>query len=260
MKTYEALEAKRRFTPGVPVMVRLDGRSFSTFTKGMPRPFHAPMSRAMIETARYLVEQTPASFAYTQSDEISLGFCWTGDASQGPDGLSMLFNGRVQKLCSVLAAMATAKFNQQVALHMPSYADKLPVFDARAFELPNLEEMANCVRYRVLDGRKNAVTMAALARFGHKELLRKSTQDKLCMLRAVGVDWNDLPDFFRNGTFLRRETTSRLLTPEELQKIPPAKRPCGPVLRTRVSAVSNCAFEETADPVAFLFSSQLPPQ
>lgn len=257
MKSFEGVEAKRRFTQGLPVMVRLDGRSFHTFTKGMARPFYEPMSRCMIETARYLVQESHAAFAYTQSDEITLGF-WARPSEGTQAAPQIIFDGRVQKLCSVLAAMATAKFNQLALEHLPEHAHKLPVFDARAFEMPSLEEMANCVLFRALDCKKNAITMAALAHFSHKAISHKNGHEKLKMLQAAGVDWQAYPAFFREGTFLRRELHSRFLSDEELARIPEAKRPSGPVLRSRVTEVVTPPFNELCNPVAFLFHSELP--
>lgn len=257
MKAFESVEAKRRFTQGQPVMVRLDGRSFHTFTKGMARPFHEPMSRCMIETARYLVSESHAAFAYTQSDEITLGF-WARPPEDGKSAPQILFDGRVQKLCSVLAAMASAKFNQLALDLLPEHAHKLPVFDARAFEMPSLEEMANCVLFRALDCKKNAITMAALTHFSHNAISHKNGQEKLQMLEAAGVNWMAYPAFFRDGTFLRREVHSRNLSEEELARIPEGKRPEGPVLRSRVVEVETPPFYELANPVGFLFHSEQP--
>lgn len=252
MKQFEMMEAGRRLMPGLPVMVRLDGRSFHTFTKGMPRPYHEPMSLAMIETARYLVEETHACFAYTQSDEISLGF-WNED-----DKSEMLFSGRIEKLCSVLAGLATAKFNHEVIARMPERAKLLPVFDARVFSMPNLDEMVNCVLFRALDCAKNSVTMAASAHYSHRELHGKGSAAKHEMLRAKGVNWADYPAFFKDGSFLRRETFLKELTPQELARIPVSRRPAGPVERSAVRVIAMPPFARVANAKEVLFCSASP--
>jgi hypothetical protein len=41
MKAYESLEADHLIDAEVPLVVRLDGRAFSTFTRGMNKPFDA---------------------------------------------------------------------------------------------------------------------------------------------------------------------------------------------------------------------------
>ena len=105
MKMYEGIEAQRAFMPGLPICVRIDGRAFHTFTRGMQRPYDKAMADAMIETTKYLVQQTYACIGYTQSDEISLVL---------RDDAEPLFGGRISKLTSVLASMATAKFNEVI--------------------------------------------------------------------------------------------------------------------------------------------------
>lgn len=253
MKEFEAIETGRRLIPGLPIMVRLDGRSFHNFTRGMPRPYHAPMSRAMIETARHLVQETQACFAYTQSDEITLAY-WNDDPKNKP-----MYDGRVQKLTSVLAGIATAKFNYEVARTMPDKAHMLPVFDARVFSMPNLEEMVNCVLFRALDCAKNSLSMAAGAYYNQKTLNGKGGAEQHELLFAKGVNWStDYPAFFKDGTFLRRETFLKDLTPEELSSIPEAHRPTGPVLRTQVVEVPAPPFARVANPKEFLFYGEKP--
>ena len=74
MKAYEAVETDRAFDPALPLVVRLDGRAFSTFTRGMEKPFDHTLSRIMREVTAHLVEKNHARIGYTQSDEITLLF------------------------------------------------------------------------------------------------------------------------------------------------------------------------------------------
>lgn len=104
MKAYEAVEAARKLDSQLPIYARIDGRAFSTFTRGMQRPFDPAMTTAMIETAKHLLHATHARIGYTQSDEISL--VWLADSPQS----DVFFSGKVHKMVSVLASMAAAKF------------------------------------------------------------------------------------------------------------------------------------------------------
>jgi len=143
MKLYEGIEAGRVLIPGLPICVRVDGRAFHTFTRGMERPYDTAMSGAMITTMKYLVEKTNACIGYVQSDEISLVL---------PDGKDSLFNGRIQKLTSIIASMATAMFNS--AIHV-QYPDKpLAEFDCRVWNVPNRTEAANTILWREFDATK----------------------------------------------------------------------------------------------------------
>lgn len=247
MKAYEAAETSRKLMPALPVIVRLDGRSFHTFTKDMPRPFHEPMSSCMIETARYLVEETEAVIAYTQSDEITLVF-FDSDPLQ-----EMIFGGRIQKITSVFASLATAKFNQQVALRMPEKAGRLPVFDARVFNVPTMEEAAQCLLFRAVDCVKNSITMAASAYYSHSELHKVSGAKKHEMLYAKGINWTDYPAFFKDGTYLKRVTILRKMSEDEMQHIPEKYRPTKPIERTSVEEIDMPPFNRILNQVDVVF-------
>lgn len=220
MKKYEMAETGRRLLPLVPIYARIDGRSFSSFTKGMDRPFDPDMSEAMIKTTCKLVEKTHARIGYTQSDEISL--VWLQEDFKG----EVFFTGKVQKMVSVLSSLATAAFIQ--ALSKTRYADRLsrlPHFDARVFSLPSKAEAANAFLWREMDATKNAISMAARAYYPHRELEGKKSGELQEMLFAAGVNFNDYPAHLKRGTFVRRETQHRELTADDLAAIPIAYRP-----------------------------------
>lgn len=105
MKEYEGRESSRRLYSDLPIIARIDGRSFSKFTRPFDKPFDSSVTDAMDCATSRLVEKTHALVGYTQSDEITL--VWHVDRSDNP-AAQMLFDGRVQKLCSVLAGMATS--------------------------------------------------------------------------------------------------------------------------------------------------------
>ena len=104
MKMYERQETGARFIPKLPIYARIDGRCFSKFTKGMDRPYDVLFREAMLDTLTYLVEQTHPLIGYTQSDELSL--MWYSDDIDS----QIFFDGKKQKMVSVLAAMASVKF------------------------------------------------------------------------------------------------------------------------------------------------------
>lgn len=246
MKAYEAVETQRRLGPHLPIYARIDGRSFSRFTRGMQRPFDPAMTRAMIETTRHLVDETHARIGYTQSDEISLLWLAEGENSD------VFFSGKVLKLASVLASMAAAKF----AIVCPEgYEHKLPHFDARVFQLPDRTEGANAILWRAMDARKNAISMVAQAHFSPRQLHGKGQHDMLAMLTEACVEFEDFPASFKRGTFLRRETAERMLTDDELARIPEKHRPTGPVMRTRVVEVDMPPFNTVTNREAVVFDA-----
>jgi len=226
MKMYESFQTQQRVMFRLPVCVRLDGKNFSRFTKGLKRPYDEGMSQAMIKMAELLLIETKAKIAYTQSDEITLLFSNGADMdSPKLDPKSIIaYGGRYFKLMSLLPAKASVYFNKLLPEFLPSKTDEDPVFDCRVWQVPNLMEAANVLLWRWFDARKNSVAMAAQSVYGHKQLHQKKREDMQAMLLEKGIDWNDYPEFFRTGTFIQRRKVSANLTEEELARIPEKHR------------------------------------
>ncbi len=214
MKLYEGAESERRFTPTLPVIARVDGRAFHSFTRGLNRPFDESFSECMIETARYLAQETNACIAYTQSDEITLA--WHSEDAKS----QIWFDGRVMKMTSQLAAHATLAFNMKVLDLMPGMAEKMPTFDARVWTVPNRTEGANVFVWREWDATKNSISMLAQSHFRHSQLHGKNGSDKQDMLMSIGVNWNDTPTRFKRGTYIQRRIISKPFTAEEIENLP----------------------------------------
>lgn len=250
MKAFESVETKRALDPRLPIYARIDGRSFSRFTRGMNRPFDADMSTAMIETTKHLVASTHARIGYTQSDEISL--VWLAEG----EGSDILFSGKVLKLASVLASMAAAKFARVCPA---GYENRLPHFDCRVFQLPSKDEAANAILWRTLDARKNSISMAAQAHFSPRQLHGQGQADMLAMLQGSGIDFETAyPGFFKDGTFARRKSVERRLTEDELSAIPEPHRPTGPVVRTEIHTIAGLRFRSVTNRVEFVFDGAEP--
>lgn len=219
-KTFELVEAGRKAMRGLPIIARLDGRAFHTFTRGLERPYDKRMSTAMVETTRYLVFELRPLVGYTQSDEITL--VWF----ESSESLSQYsFDGRFQKLVSITAGMASAKFSQLVLEHLPEKANFTPHFDSRVWQVPTIRDALRVLIWREDDATKNSITMAAQAYYSDRELHEQNSSQKQELLFKKGVNWNDYPTFFKRGTYLQRKTISRKLTTEELERIPEAHRP-----------------------------------
>lgn len=214
MKMYERIEAGRTFLPMLPIIARIDGRAFHSFTKGFKRPYDERMSSAMIETTKHLVKETGACMGYTQSDEITLAW-YTDDIKQ-----QLWFNLRICKMVSQLAAQATLAFYREIVKVVPEYADKLPTFDARVWQVPNRTEGTNAFLWREQDATKNSISMAAAAYYSHKELEGKNSSVKQEMLFQKGINWNDYPIFFKRGTYVQRVKSTRKFSMDELRVLP----------------------------------------
>lgn len=192
MKTYEN---SYRFTlpRRMPVILRIDGCHFHTFTRGMDKPFDDKLIEAFWETCKFLGENIMgAKLIYHQSDEISI-LITNYDTIQ----TDSWFSNNLQKMASVSASMAAAKFNEVIR---KSYPDKeLAFFDSRAWVIPQ-DEVNNYFTWRQQDASKNSISMAAFANFVHKDLHGLSgnqLQEKL--FSEKGINWDKFPTWKKRG-------------------------------------------------------------
>ena len=214
MKEYYEKIPKTKLMRRCPVICRLDGRSFHTFTRGFKRPFDDVLIKTMQETAKYLCENIQGcQLAYTQSDEISLLLI---DYQRFET--SAWFDYEVQKMCSISASMATMAFNRvfgetvldwscEDANLLDTYFEANysgAMFDARVFNIPR-EEVCNYFYWRQLDASRNSIQMVGQANFSHKELQHKSRNDIQDMLMThKGINWNDFPTYQKRGSCVIR--------------------------------------------------------
>lgn len=188
MKGYEA--ATRQYLPPRSyVLLRLDGRSFHTWTRGLKRPYDEKMMQAMAEGTELLCREiSGAQLGYTQSDEITIVMCDFAKENTQP-----WFGGNVQKITSVSASLLAGHFAR-------AFPDRpLATFDARVFAVPSKVECANAMLWRLRDAQKNSISMLAGSRFSSKQLHGKTTQDRIEMLAEAGVEVQSENPSFLNG-------------------------------------------------------------
>ena len=224
MKNYYENRAKTYLTRRMPVIIRLDGKAFHTFTKGLKKPYDEIFHNTMNATMKYLCENIQGcKLGYTQSDEITL--LLTDYDTIDTDAW---FDNNVQKICSVSASMATMAFNQYFAFNYYEYEEfahnelklnamevfycdsirhKLhsAMFDSRCFNIPE-SEVTNCFIWRQQDATRNAIQMLGQCNFSHKELHGKSCNDIQDMLMLQkGINFNDMPTEFKRGVCCVKE-------------------------------------------------------
>jgi tRNA(His) guanylyltransferase len=229
LKASEGIESSRKADKTKPLMCRLDGRAFHTFTRGLKRPYDIRLSQLMISTMRYLVQETHASLGYTQSDEITL--YWNLDLEKNPQAQYM-FDGKYQKLVSTLAAMATGYMVKYLPSSIPEKALEIPMFDARVWNVDTIDDVYLNYLWRQEDAIKNSISMAAHAMFSTRKIDGVNSEGRKKMMLENSYDWDEHPAFFKYGTFARRHCRLVELTPEQIEVIPVAHRPSGPVERT----------------------------
>lgn len=214
MKDYE-FRYKSKLLPNIPAIARIDGKAFHAFCKGLKRPYDDRLSYLMTIVTESLVRETNANCGYTQSDEISLVFHTDNYNSE------IFFDGKVEKMCSVLSSMATYKFNELLHKFIPEKSNIPALFDCRVFNTPSLEEAANYFLWRERDAVKNSIAMAAQTVYSHKELHKKCGSEMQEMLFQKNINWNDYPASFKRGTYSRRQEKSMPFSAAEIEKLPP---------------------------------------
>lgn len=257
MKMYEGRETERTLMPGLPICVRLDGRAFHTFTRGLERPFDVRFRELMTETTKALVNETNARVGYTQSDEISL-VLWNEDPTA-----DMYFKGRIQKVNSMLAAFASVTFNRLVPKYLPEKAHIPAYFDCRVWNVPSLEEAANSILWREMDATKNSIASAAQSMFPFKELQGLDSKElQELMFSKMGVNWNDYPAQFKRGVYCCRQVVEKPFTSEEIESLPPKHaaraNPGLIVKRSVISAVELPPLMSVSNRVGLLFKGEAP--
>lgn len=216
MKGYEAC-----YETKVPersyIIIRLDGKNFSKYTKMFEKPFDDILSNVMDAATIELCSKMHPKFAYTQSDEISLLFTTIDNIDAETP-----FEGKVQKLASISASILTAAFNAKM-LRMISTFKYTPseliykiqtglldeikaTFDARVFVIPDFREVGNYFVWRQQDCTRNSVSMAASAYFSDNQTKNKSGAEKQEMLfQEKGINWNDYKVKYKRGVVIKRQ-------------------------------------------------------
>ena len=97
MKTFYEQIPKTKLMRRTPVIIRIDGKAFHTFTRGFKRPFDEILIKTMQETTKYLCENIQGCvLGYTQSDEITLVLV---DYQRFES--CAWFDYEIQKICSI---------------------------------------------------------------------------------------------------------------------------------------------------------------
>jgi len=179
-----------------PVIIRIDGKAFHTYTKSFDKPFDSVLMDCMVNaTIKVAAEAQGFKAAYVQSDEASI-------LLTDYDNLETeaWFDYRQQKLVSIASSLMTGFFNEEMSKHKKT--TQLAFFDARACNIPP-EDVVNYFLWRQKDWERNSLSMYCRNFFSHKELQGKSVTERHEMLYGIEKNWaTDLTPQQKNGTFI----------------------------------------------------------
>ena len=191
-------------------IIRLDGKAFHSYCRGLEKPFDYGLVEDMGSTMTHLCKViSGVQFAFQQSDEISL--LLTDFATNQTQAW---FDGNVQKITSISASICTDHFNTRRELRDPvGCKTKRGYFDSRAFVIPDPVEVANYFVWRQKDATRNSISMAAQAHFSHAQLHKMSTKDMQEMLWFYkDINWNDYPVSVKRGQLCVKVQTDKDVT------------------------------------------------
>lgn len=215
MKNNYENRAKTQLLRRTPVIIRLDGKAFHTFTRGFKKPFDDIIIEAMQQTMLALCKNIQGCvLGYTQSDEITLVL-----TDYNKLETAAWFDYDVQKVCSVSASIATLEFNksytqilQRKNILTPDFRAlvRRALFDSRCFNIPK-EEVVNCILWRQQDAIRNSINSVGQANFLHKELQGLSTKQVLDkLLKEKNINWNSLPIYLQRGSCCIKKEVNEL--------------------------------------------------
>jgi len=175
----------------IPVIVRIDGRAFHTFTRGLEKPFDNKFVEMMEFVAVELCKViSGARFAYLQSDEINI-LLHNGYESDP------WFDNKVVKITTISASLATAYCMLWKHQH-DLKKDTIVSFDSRAFSVPEFD-VVNYFIFRQRDWERNSLQMLARKYYSQKKLQGCDGHKMHDMIYEKGDNWDKLPTKLKRG-------------------------------------------------------------
>ena len=208
MKEFYENRSKTLLTRKIPIVVRVDGRSFHTFTRQFEKPFDLILNECLNRTMQFLCQEVQCcKIGYRQSDEISLILFDNESLTTEP-----FFDNEVQKITSTIASMTSVEFCKQLVYYKRlDVLEKWPTFDCRCFSIPETE-VTNYIWWRTLDAMRNSIQGVAQSKFSHSQLLNKDTNQMQEMLfQTYGINWSKLPQDQKCGSMCRKVVTQKLI-------------------------------------------------
>jgi tRNA(His) guanylyltransferase len=196
------------------IIVRLDGKNFSNFTRGFKSPFDINFIKAMNLTQMDILNKFQATTTYSHSDEITVIFNKMDEENQ-----TQFYGGRVQKIITLLSSYCSIRFNFHLCKifeqykNTDEYTQKFmnlinnceQIFDARIISTENKYEITNHQIWRsVHDCERNAISSYGHSFYHHKMLHGKNCSEIIEMLKIRNIDWNNIPIYIKHGVYAKK--------------------------------------------------------
>lgn len=187
-KYFKSLEIYSKEKVSCPFAVRLDGVGFGKALKDFEQPRDPKVHLALVKTCYELMRFFNCDACYTTSDEISMFFL-----------KYVPYSGRVEKIVSITASVASANLSLQ--LKRPLY------FDSRIIKV-DLRDLEKYYLYRVRTGFNNYVCQLYHKVFKGKETPHLSQMIK--ELKEQGIDIGKKPSWVLYGSLVHWATLEKI--------------------------------------------------
>lgn len=197
MKGYEVY-SDLRVPVNSKIIVRLDGRSFHSFAQkmGLAKPYDDNFYRVMVDVCKDLFEEFSPIFIYTFSDEISILL------------ENIPFNGRIEKINSVIASFASSSFTSNYNEEF----SKPVAFDSRIIPI-NDSDIYGYFRWRQDEAWRNCINGYGInflkSKYSSSEANEKirglNLSDIHELLFQNGINLNDVETWKKRGIGIYRK-------------------------------------------------------
>lgn len=181
-----------RFTRKLPLIIKIEGKSFSKATKNLQRPYSDNLAATFADTMLALVKNIDgATIGYHYSDSISIVSLNDQKLNTDP-----WLGNRIQDIVSLASSMATNEFNNLAWSDDDTYIDGADIsgnalFTAKAFTVPNYTEAINFLICQQFGCAQEAINDAIYYELGkrfsrkevHEILSGRSVEDRLILLK-----------------------------------------------------------------------------
>ena len=197
MKEYEVYSSLK-VPKNSKIIIRLDGRSFHTLARDLElvKPYDENFYRVISEVCNDLFNEFSPLFAYTFSDEISLLLD------------NVPFDGRIEKIDSVIASFAASSF----VIHYNTHFKKPPAFDSRIIPI-NDSDILHYFKWRQDESWRNCVNSHGISYLKSKysnsqandKINGMSLSDVHELLFQNGINLNDVETYKKRGIGIYRK-------------------------------------------------------
>lgn len=227
MKSYEDTE---KVIPWNYFIVRADGKTFSKYTSGFQKPFDGHFANAMQKTADDAMLFFNAQSAFVCSDEISLIFSrvcseeeYNQIKSEGKELPVHCYNGRKEKICSLVSAKCSVLFNKHMMKELESMRTESKykvgllnkiefgdaIFDARLMEFDEVHkyDLVNNIIWRsTYDCYRNCVSAYGRYLLGSSKTEGKSGKEMIEMMESADTSfkWENVSIYYKYGSISKK--------------------------------------------------------